>query len=193
MMQCGESAARARFRQAGRRVLRHPADADAHEARVLIACSLNGAEPAQGALADMAHGDAPPSRRLAQLLQSPEVTERLSPAIVTAFVELVHRNTALPQVTRLATRYSVLTMPSLDVPAHVILCSADDSRRVAAEAIPALLAGDLTVETTFLDHCEGALDVLGFMLARRALHKAHCELSPRWREVSDVLQRGVGL
>ncbi len=185
-------APRVRFRQAGRRVLRDHSELDAHEARVLIACELGGAEPVQGALADMAHAGAPDRRRLSGLLQRPEVRERLSGDIIEAFEEEMRMGLPLPQVTRLATRHSIVAMPSLDVPARAIRCGVDDSRRVAAEAIPALLAGDAAAEAAFLDHCEGALDTLAFMLARRALIKARRELSPRWRAASEVLQQGAG-
>jgi len=185
-------ARRTRFRQAGRRVLRNHGDLDAHEARVLIACELDGAEPVQGALADMAHAGAPDERRFSSLLQRPEVGARLSAGIIEAFEEEVRMGLPLPRVSRLATRYSILAMPSLDVPTRAIRCGVDDSRRAATAAIPALLAGDAAAEAAFLDHCEGALDTLAFMLARSALIKARRELSPRWRTVSDALQQGAG-
>ena len=85
----------------------------------------------------------------------------------------------------------MLVAPSLDVPRRAILCSVDDSRRIAAEAVPALLAGDTQAEQDFLAHCEGAGDSLAFMLARRALTRAGRTLSPQWEAVSLALQDGV--
>lgn len=181
-------AERTRFRQAGRSVLRNGGDLDAHEARVLVACRLQGAEPVQGALADMAHAGTSDLQRVSQLLQHPEVRQRLSPGVLAAFSSQLQTG-PLPRVSALATRYSVLAMPSLDVPPRAILCGVDDSRRAAAAALPGLLAGDALIEAAFLDHCEGACDTLAFMLARSALVKARHVLSPRWREVSETLQR----
>ena len=46
-------AARLALRQQARQLLRHPRDADVHMARLQAALELPGAEPAQGALADL--------------------------------------------------------------------------------------------------------------------------------------------
>lgn len=183
-----DMAQRARFRQAGRRVLRNPSDPDAHEARVRVACALDGSEPLQGALADAAYAGVLAAQPFSELLCSPEVRSRLSSNVLDVFAKPV--DGPQERVTRLATRYSVLAAPSLDVPVRSIRCGIDDSRRAAAEVIPALLDGDAEVEAVFLAHCEGALDVLAFMLARSAMIKNRRELSPRWRYVSEVLQRG---
>ncbi|MBK9496609.1 MAG: hypothetical protein IPO08_19320 [Xanthomonadales bacterium] len=186
-----DMAERMEFRQSGRRVLRNRSDPDAHEARVQFACRLRGTEPLQGALADMAHAAAGDPSRLTRLLPLPDIRQRLLPGVLDAFARQISSG-PLPRVTALATRYSILAMPSLDVPARAILCGADDSRRAAAEALPALLNGNAAVEEAFLAHCEGAGDTLAFMLARSAMIKARRELSPRWREVSETLQRGPG-
>lgn len=186
-----DAAERMQFRLAGRRVLRNRNDPDAHAARVHAACRLRGTEPLQGALADMAYAAADNPSRLSQLLQQADIRQRLLPGVLDSFTRQT-RHGALPRVTPLATRYSILAMPSLDVPPRAILCGADDSRRAAAEALPALLRGDTAVEEAFLTHCEGAGDTLAFMLARSAMIKARRELSPRWRTVSETLQRGPG-
>lgn len=188
-----DGSCRERFRLAGRRVLRDPADAEAHRARVLEACGLEGSEPLQGALADMVHAVGPAAGEMLRgLLRHPSINARLASGVLQALAEPADSGTPLPRVATLATRYSILTMPSLDVPARAMLCGADDSRRVAAWAIPELLAGNRAVEEEFLEHCEGSFDTLAFMLARSALVKAQRGLSQRWRDVSEVLQRGGG-
>ena len=131
------------------------------------------------------------SEWLARLLRRPQVAERLAPFVARDFLALAERRERLLRVSPLATRFSVLTMPSLDVPQRALLVGVDDSRELAAQAIPALLAGDDEAEAAFLHHCERAGDSLAFMLASRALTRAGRPLSRRWSEVSMVLQRGV--
>ena len=182
---------REHFRQAGRDVLLVPGDRKLHEVRVMAACALDGAEPVQGAVADLMHGCLPDAEATARLLRRPQVAERLAPFVARDFLALAERRERLPRVSPLATRFSVLAMPSLDVPQRALLVGVDDSRELAAQAIPALLAGDDEAEAAFLHHCEGAGDSLAFMLASRALTRVGRPLSRRWSEVSMVLQRGV--
>ena len=184
--------ARERFRLAGRRVLRAPGERAAHLQRVRAACALPGAEPLQGALADLWHACAPDASAGAALLAEPALQGRLAPFVARGFARQAASGRALPRVSTLATRWSVLAVPSLDVPPRALLCGVDDSRALAAAAVPALLAGEATAEEAFLAHCEGAGDSLAFMLARRALQRAGRPLAPRWAEVSLVLQQTTG-
>lgn len=184
--------ARERFRLAGRRVLRAPGERAAHLQRVRAACALPGAEPLQGALADLWHACAPDASAGAALLAEPALQGRLAPFVARGFARQAASGQALPRVSTLATRWSVLAAPSLDVPPRALLCGVDDARALAAEAVPSLLAGDAAAEQAFLDHCEGAGDSMAFMLARRALLRAGRTLSARWAEVSVALQQEVG-
>ena len=190
MSQHGLSA-RERFRQAGRRVLNAPADAALHAQRVDAALALEGAEPLQGALADWLHGCAPDADNFQPVLARADIRPRLAPFVWQALQEQAASGHKLPAASTWATRWSVLVAPSLDVPRRAILCSVDDSRRIAAEALPLLLAGDAQAEQDFLTHCEGAGDSLAFMLVRRALTREGRALSPQWEAVSLALQNGV--
>lgn len=183
--------ARERFRLAGRRVMRFPSDQSAHEARIRIAIELDGAEPVQGALADMLHACPPAPENIERLLGGKEICERLDAGTLNAMRTAVLRREGLPRVTRHASRYSILAMPSLDVPPRAMLCGEDDSRKIAALALPSLLAGDRAEESAFLDHCEGALDIRAFMLARRVMVRERKTLSARWRDVAEALERGL--
>lgn len=182
--------ARERFRLAGRRVMRFPSDQSAHEARIRIAIELDGGEPIQGALADMLHACTPMPESIERFLGDEEICARLDAGTINAMRAVVLRREGLPRVTRHASRYSILTMPSLDVPPRAMLCGEDDSRRITAHALPALLAGDVAEEAAFLDHCEGALDIRAFMLARRAMVRERKLLSARWRDVAEALEQG---
>ena len=183
---------RERFRQAGREVLRHPDDRQRHEGRVLMACELEGTEPLQGALADLLHGCAPDAAWQRALLSRAAVDQRLPAHVCSALLRQVQGTRRLPATNALATRWSVLASPSLDVPRRAVLCSVDDARTLAARAIPALLAGDADTEEEFLAHCEGAGDTLAFMMARRALTRQGRVLSKRWDTVLDLLLKGGG-
>lgn len=181
---------RERFRRAGRLVLRRPGGWAAHEVRVMAACRLPGVEPVQGALADLLHACAD-ANRIFWLLRRPEIATRLSSFVMLSFYEHAKRGQHLPCVTPLATRYSVLTMPSLDVPARAVLCGIDDSHEIARTILPLLLAGDEEAEKTFLAHCEGALDTLAFMLVRRALRRHGVVQSDRWHSAASTLEERV--
>lgn len=179
--------ARALFRQAGRRVLRTPADRVVHHSRVRAACALDGSEPVQGALADMLSACTPDPAFGAEL-RDREVSVRLAPFVLNAFVAQVRAARRLDRVTPLATRWCVLAVPSLDVPPRALLCGVDDSRAIAAHAVGPLLAGDDVVERAFLAHCVGAGDTLAFMLARRGMLRSGRELSGPWQEAMAHLQ-----
>lgn len=182
---------RERFRQHGRHVLRVPDDAAVHEARAMLACELPGAEPLQGTLADMLHACPPNAEHVRRLLRRPAVAQRLAPFVARALLQTADSGQRLPRVTPLATRYSVLVMPSLDVPRRALLVGVDDSRSIAARAAAALLADQPGVEDEFLAHCEGAGDSLAFMLVRRALAREGKVLSERWAQVAQTLQQNV--
>ena len=184
--------ARERFRQAGRGILLRPNDRQRHEERVFTACELDGTEPLQGTLADLLHACAPDAAWNRALLLRASVDQRLPAHVYCAVLGQVQSTSRLPATNALATRWSVLTRPSLDVPRRALLCSIDDARTIAARAIPALLAGDADTEQAFLAHCEGAGDTLAFMMARRALTRQGLALSQHWDTVLESLLKGGG-
>lgn len=179
--------AREAFRRASRAVCAAPADAQRHAERVDAALVLDGAEPLQGALVDWLRGCVLRWDRVRALLQRADVRQRLAPFVVAALTEHLNAGRRLPPASAWATRWSVLVAPSLDVPQRAVLCSVDDSRRIAAAALPVLLAGDAVAEHEFLTHCEGARDALAFMLVRRGLLREGQLLSASWDAVSAAL------
>lgn len=183
---------RERFRQAGRDVLHHPHTRHGHEARVLIACELDGIEPLQGALADLLYACAPDAAWHLALLSRASVDQRLPAHVCSALLRQVHSAARLPATNALATRWSVLASPSMDVPRRAVLCSVDEARMLATEAIPALLTGNANAEEAFLMHCEEAGDSLAFMMARRVLTRHGRVLSARWDTVLNRLLAGDG-
>ena len=94
-------------------------------------------------------------------------------------------------VSTLATRWSVLVSPSMDVPRRALLSGVDDARAAAATAVPGILAGDDEMEREFLAHCVATHDSLAFMLARRALMKAGHPLGTGWDKAMDAIAQGA--
>lgn len=180
--------ARILFRQAGRLVLRTPADRAVHEERIRTALDLEGVEPLQGAVVDMLVGCAP-GPGLERALLDKRVQQRLAPVVLRGLLTHIKSGQPMPRVNKWATRWSVLASPSLDVPSHALLCGSDDSRTIVANTMPALLAGDTQAEEQFLAHCLSSHDVLAFMLARKELGQHRKTLSPDWEKTMEMLQQ----
>ncbi len=179
--------ARQVVRQQGRHLLRHPGDANAHMARLHAALELPGGEPAQGALADLfscfgAQDEA--LKRTALQLARP----RLS-AHAARWFDAQAAQAALPAITPLATRWSVLAHPCADISTRARRCSVDDSRLLAEQAVLAFERGDPSAQNEFLHHCVTCHDNLAFMLARRALLKTGISLPDDWAAVSLQLEQ----
>ena len=183
--------ARARFRERTCAIARSPDDAALHLARLHAALQLPGAEPVQGALADlfatMPLTDPSLRRNALQMAEA-----RLNPHVAKAFVRHTQGH-ALPRITSLATRWSVWAQPSAEVPARVRRASPDDSHRLARQVVEALYDGEPTdaarIEQDFLDHCISCQDKLAFMLATRDLRRAEIVVDERWTRVAAWLQQ----
>lgn len=179
--------ARLAVRRHARRLLREPADLDAHMARLQVALDLPGAEPVQGALADLFSCCGAPhaafKRTALQLAKG-----RLS-AHAARWFEAQIGQAPLPAINPLATRWSVLSHPSADMSTRARRCSADDSRLLAGQAVRAFETMDATAQNEFLHHCVTCHDNLAFMLARRALRQSGAVLPDDWEAVSLQLER----
>jgi len=180
-------AARRTVRRLARHLLRNPDDAGAHIARLQASLELAGAEPVQGALADLftcfGAGHEQLKRTALQL-----ASDRLSVHAARWFEAQVVQ-AALPPINSLATRWSVLAHPSANISSRARRCSADDSRLLADKAVVAFKAEDQAAQNEFLHHCVICLDNLAFMLARRALLKSGAVLPDDWAAVSLQLEQ----
>jgi hypothetical protein len=180
--------ARRAVRRGARLLVRIPSDAAAHLARLHAASDLPGTEPVQGVLADLFTAlGADHSALKAQALEL--VRSRLSAHIAAWFDSQIHAP-ALPRISPLATRWSVLAMPSADISTRARRCSADDSRALAKRVVQALSDADEQAQQLFLHHCLTCHDNLAFMLARREVLKSVKQLPPGWDAVSLLLERG---
>lgn len=175
-------------RRGARLLIRKPGDTAAHLSRLHAAIDLPGAEPVQGVLADLFTAlGADHANLKSQALEL--VRPRLSAHIAAWFGSQVTAP-ALPRISPLATRWSVLAMPSADISTRARRCSADDSRALAKLAIQAVAASDEQAQQLFFHHCVTCHDNLAFMLVRRALLKTAQQLPDAWEAVSQQLERG---
>lgn len=186
-VQAQARSARLAVRQQARRLLRDPLNVSAHLARLHAALDLPGAEPAQGALADIfvAFGE-PEALLKRQALQLART--RLAEHVVRWF-DAQSGQARLSRITPLATRWSVLARPSADMSTRARRCSGDDSRALATQALMAVENADTQAQQAFLHHCITCHDNLAFMLARRALLQSGAKLPPHWEVVSRQLQQ----
>ena len=183
----GLRGARLAARRHARRLLRVPVDPDAHLASLQASLDLPGAEPVQGALADLfsclgAQHQAF-KRAALQLAKG-----RLS-AHAARWFEAQVDQAPLHSINPLATRWSVLAHPSANISTRARRCSVDDSRILAGQAVQSFESGDLAAQNEFLHHCVTCHDNLAFMLARRALRKSGAALPADWESVSVQLEQ----
>ena len=174
-------------RQHARRLLRDPSDVSAHFARLHAALELPGAEPVQGALADLfvTFGEREESLKRTALQMA---RDRLAVHAARWFEAQVGLS-RLSRITPLATRWSVLARPSADISTRARRCSTDDSRALAEQVMQAVAQGDAQAQQEFLHHCVTCHDNLAFMLARRALLRFGGSLPADWEAVSQQLEQ----
>jgi len=181
-------AAHEQARRLARALRLSPHDEAAHLGRLLACLALEGAEPVQGALADVfvvsgAEGSA--LKRQALALAAP----RLHAWLLGRFERWVHAP-PLPRITPLATRWSLFAVPSADMSTRARRCSPDVSRAVATQALAAWQANDLDGLDHFFHHCLTCRDRLAFMLVRRALHQRQASVPDGWAAVETELLQG---
>lgn len=173
-------------RRHGRALVRRRNDVAVHLARLHASLLLDGVEPVQGALADLfgSFGTECATFKAAALqLALPRLGSRLAHRFA-----LWVAAPALPRITPLATRWSVIVSASADTPARARRCGADDSRRLAAQFLAAFETQGAHVQADFLHHCLTCQDRLAFMIARRELLKRHDFLPEEWADVQNALQ-----
>lgn len=179
--------ARLALRRYARRLLHNPTSVPVHLARLNAALELPGTEPVQGALADIfVSFDAAESSLKRMALQL--AGERL-PAHIARWFETQVTQAQLPQVSALATRWSVLARPSADISIRARRSSPDDSRALAAEVLRAVEEQDVPAQQAFLHHCVTCHDNLAFMLARRSMLRRGAPLPSDWEAVSQQLEQ----
>jgi mono/diheme cytochrome c family protein len=181
--------ARQSMRRSARLLKQNASDIPTHSARLKAAMMLTGSEPVQGVMADLfvtfGEDQSTVKRDALQLIRA-----RLAAHVASWFESQIHAP-ALPIITPLATRWSILSIPSADISTRARRCSVDDSHALAAQVVSAVAQGGVQEQQLFLHHCVTCHDNLAFMLARRALLKMNTELPPGWELVSHQLEHAM--
>ena len=185
---------RSRYRRLSRRVFAAPTVVDYHKQRIIIASEFKESEPLQGALADYFFAgwynviDAS-EEWFAQALQ------KLPREVRGAFLTCLTRQSFVQDVSDLATRWSVLISPSMDVSGHKLMVSRDDAFFVSANfgssLIDARESGDWDVLTSleqeFFAHCLACQDRMAFIKLWFRLSKHDWDFHDGWLECQSKL------
>lgn len=176
-----------RFRHYSRAILKAPSAASYHRERINIAKQFDESEPLQGALSDYFYGcwyDIP--------IIHPEFILEFEPHLSTQAWQIVNdcisKKYYLQKNNLLATRWSVITTPTLDVPSHKLRASSDDAAHLSQNLLEAILIAhkahnheEVTrLEDEFFNHCLACLDLVAFMKAWFKLGKHDWVFDMRW-------------
>lgn len=176
-----------RFRHYSRAILQEPSNEAYHKERIRIAKKLGESEPLQGALSDYFFGcwyDVP--------MISREFIEEFQPHLSTQAWQIISDCTAkkyhLQKNNLLATRWSVITTPTLDVPSHKLRASSDDATYIAQNLADAILLAHKNkqldevskLEDEFFEHCLACHDLVAFMKAWFKLGREGWLFDERW-------------
>lgn len=183
------------FRQLSRHIAKMPNDARLHHERIDVAMQFYESDPVQGALADYFFGcwyDVAFEGRA--ILD--KVADKLRAGVYDDFAECVNRQGFVMRSSQLATEWSVLLTPSLQVPVHRQRTNRDHSFYVADRVIEQLLlarqnhdvAQILHLEEEFFLHCLACGDKIAFMKVWFWLNKQNWVLDARWQRCRESLE-----
>ena len=184
------------YRLYSRQVIRQPMNMDIHTSRIMVAMELEEKEPLQGALTDMFFGcwfNLPyfGDRMINQ------VKEKLTPAVIEGYNRCINHGDYIFKSSPLATRWSVLVLPSMAVYEHQLRVSSDDSKTVAELTVAALLdvieeedpedqADQIAeIESAFFAHCLACHDRLAFSMAWWQMSKHKWTFNDNWLKTRD--------
>lgn len=186
---------RRQFRYYSRCVRHFPTSTYYHKKRLEMASDFDENEPLQGALADYFFAcwyDV--AREAAGFLEL--FAGKLPAHIKASFLAYVNSGQHLPDISPLATRFSVLVSPSMNVPAHRLYINKEDAQKIARDLVEMLSAakeqGDsekiAEIQKEYLAHCLVCQDRMGFMMTWFALSKKGWEFDDNWRNCRRQLE-----
>lgn len=187
---------RQQFRLYSRQVLTQPQHLNAHKHRIQVALKLEEREPLQGAMIDFFYAF--------QAKLPPVATDWLQQAQPRLYTYVYQHLTQRLQHTtpseqhnteRFATRWSVLTTPSMAAASHQMRTSRDASLSIAKALIEKLLQArqqqqhDLIVELQyeFFQHCLVCNDRVAFLFAWLKLSQQGWQFDAYWKACSAQL------
>lgn len=191
-----EMTARRDFRYYSRKIFLSPNTRYYHEQRINAALLLQEKEPIQGALADFFYGcwyDIPYD--VEYIFE--RIKERLQPHIKKKFQEYIEKLDYIERSSPIATRWSVLVTPSLNVQTQRLRISTDDARGIAQDITSELIsardneAWDALeqLENEFFSHCLARKDRIAFTLVWFRLGKSGWVFDERWNACQQQLEQ----
>lgn len=187
---------RTQFRYYSRRVLEKPTSRYEHEQRIKIALQLHENEPLQGALADFIY------MFWFELVVEDnsilrDIEERLPIKTQQKIAQCLSKQAYLLEISELATRWSVLVVPSIDVPTHRLIIDREESMRIADIVSQQLLTARESnaqhtlqnIEEEFLTHCRVCHDRIAFLSVWIKLSNQAWEFSQTWRDCQQLLNK----
>lgn len=186
---------RQEFRYYTRLVRTLPNNSYYHQKRLKAACQFNQGEPLQGALADYFFACWYDTAKQGYSVLD-EFAGFLPNHVVQEFLQYINKGHHLSAISPLATRWSVLVSPSMNVPKHKLYISKDDAKLLAQQVSRALLDAEQNnnpeliteLEEQYLNHCQACQDRMGFMMTYFALAKEGWEFSQAWNDYKHLLE-----
>lgn len=186
---------RRQFRYYSRCVRYFPTSAYYHKKRLEMAMVFEQSEPLQGALADYFYAcwyDI--AREGAALLEL--FANKLPAHIVESFLVYVNQGQYLSTISPLATRFSVLISPSMNVPAHRLYVNKEDAQKISHDLVKKMMEARMAednellaeIQKDYLAHCLVCQDRMGFMMTWFALSKLGFEFDDEWRACKASLE-----
>lgn len=187
-----------RFRYYSRAILCIPSASMYHKKRIAAAKKFSEGEPLQGAISDYFYScwyDLPHI--------DPEITKgleaRLGAQAWQIIADCLEKKYYLKKTNLLATRWSVLTTPTLDVPSHKLRASTDDATHLANAITHSLMDAQAQQDTDeiarledeFFDHCLACHDIMAFLKAWFKLAKHNWVFDKRWSDCRKQLEQSA--
>lgn len=196
MIEQDKAKARKLFRYHSRRVLERPQSTYDHEQRIALAKTFDENEPLQGALADYIF-----THWYELAIQEQDIFDgiehRLTSDSIQKFRSCLSKNGYIQPISDLATRWSVLLMPSSDVPLHKLVMNREDSLQLAQHMSQQLLDARVQkntelieqLESEFLSHCMACMDRIAFLAVWMKLSNQDWKFTAKWHDCHDTLNR----
>ncbi len=189
----------AQFRSLSRKIMTQTENASIHLQRIHLAKEFSSDEPLQGALADYFYGcwfkTVYDNQAILSLLN--ELQFKLTPYAHKLFVQCANKQSYIEQITKLATAWSVLVVPSMDIPLHKLRTSKDNTSYIVDTVInrleKAYQQNDLStikiIEDEFFEHCLICSDLVAFMRVWFVLNRKQWLLDKRWQDCRIQLEQ----
>lgn len=182
------------FRKLSRLIKQHPDIEKLHKQRLTIALRFSEGEAVQGALADYFYGCWYNVPFFADAILT-KTQSKLRPNVFKAFQSLNDGNNYLFKVNTLATGWSVLTTPSLEVSSYRIKTSTDYSMSKVTQVVESLMLAKSSaesrritaIENDFFAYCLACEDNLAFMKAWLQLSKLGWVFHDSWEETRNKM------